>query len=96
MTTNINFRVDSEVKEQAEAIFKKAGLNTSAALILFLKQAIISIGIPFPIYAEIPNNKTLKAFTEVENDTNVKTYNTPKVLWQEIEQELEPEGYVTN
>ena len=35
MTTNINFRVDSEVKEQAEAIFKKAGLNTSAALNLF-------------------------------------------------------------
>ena len=48
------------------------------------------------IYAEIPNKKTLKAFTEVENDTNVKTYNTPKELWQEIEQELEPEGYVTN
>ena len=96
MTTNINFRVDSEVKEQAEAIFKKAGLNTSAALNLFLKQAIISKGIPFPIYAEIPNKKTLKAFTEVENGINVKTYNTPKELWQEIEQELGTEHNVTN
>ena len=108
MTTNINFRVDSEVKEQAEAIFKKAGLNTSAALNLFLKQAIISKGIPFlkqaiiskgipfPIYAEIPNKKTLKAFTEVENGINVKTYNTPEELWQEIEQELEPEDNAAN
>ncbi len=40
----------------------------------------------FPIYAEIPNKKTLNAFAEVENGVNVKTYNTPEELWQEIEQ----------
>jgi len=63
---------------------------------LFLKQAIISKGIPFPIYAEIPNKKTLNAFAEVENGANVKTYNTPEELWQEIEQELETEDNATN
>ena len=51
---------------------------------------------PSPVRAEIPNKKTLKAFTEVENGINVKTYNTPKELWQEIEQELETEDNATN
>ena len=43
------------------------------------------------IYAEIPDKKNLHAFTEVENEINIKTHRTPEKLWQENEQELEPE-----
>ena len=46
---------------------------------------------PFSVCAEIPNKESWHAFTEVENGINVKTYNTPEKLWQENEQELEPE-----
>ena len=43
------------------------------------------------ICAEIPNKKKLHAFAEVETEINVKIYRTPEKLWQENEQELEPE-----
>ena len=46
---------------------------------------------PFPVCAEIPDKKNLHVFAEVENEINVKTYRTPEKLWQENEQELEPE-----
>lgn len=55
MTASIHCKVDAEVKKQAEAVFKEVGLNTSTAVNLFLKQAIIFKGIPFPIYAETHN-----------------------------------------
>ena len=55
MTTSIHCKVDAEVKKQAEAVFKEAGLNTSTAINLFLKQAVIFKGIPFPIYTEKHN-----------------------------------------
>lgn len=46
---------------------------------------------PFPVCAEIPDKKNLHAFTEVGNKINMKPYRTPEELWQENEQELEPE-----
>lgn len=67
MTTSIHCKVDAEVKKQAEAIFKKAGLNTSTAINLFLKQAIIFKGIPFPIYAET-HNELNKLWAKIKNE----------------------------
>lgn len=52
ITASIHCKEDAEVKKQAEAVFKEAGLNTSTAINLFLKQAVIFKGIPFPIYAK--------------------------------------------
>ena len=49
---------------------------------------------------ELSNKKytfsSQKSNHEIASKQSVKTYNTPEELWQEIEQELEPEGYVTN
>ncbi len=67
MTTSIHCKVDAEVKKQAEAIFKKAGLNTSTAINLFLKQAIIFKGIPFPIYAGT-HNELNKLWAKIKNE----------------------------
>ena len=35
-TTNFNFRVDSEVKKQSEALFGQLGVNLTTALNVFL------------------------------------------------------------
>lgn len=43
------------------------------------------------ICAEIPDKKNLHAFVEVKYGVNAKIYRTPEKLWQENEQELEPE-----
>ncbi len=65
-TTKINFRVDSDVKNQSEAIFSQLGLNLSTALNIFLRQAIRVGGFPFDVRLEQPNAETVEAIKESE------------------------------
>lgn len=50
--TNINIRVDSEIKSQAQEVFSSLGLDMTTAINIFLRQSIRQHGIPFPISAE--------------------------------------------
>jgi addiction module RelB/DinJ family antitoxin len=45
----IQVRVDTRLKQQAEDLFNDLGLDTASAIRLFLKQAVMYQGIPFPI-----------------------------------------------
>lgn len=45
-TTNINVRVDANLKQSAEALFADLGLNMSTAITMFLKSAVNHDGIP--------------------------------------------------
>ena len=57
-TTNINIRVDSELKQSAEELFNDLGLNMSSAITMFLKSAVSHYGIPFELKRNAPNTKT--------------------------------------
>ena len=46
-TTNLNIRTDKAIKDQAEEIFNKLGLNMTTAVNMFLRTAIREHGIPF-------------------------------------------------
>jgi DNA-damage-inducible protein J len=48
-TTTINIRVDSEIKQQAQSVFGSLGLDMTTAVNVFLRQAIKTKSIPFPI-----------------------------------------------
>ena len=63
---NINVRIDSNVKENAEAVFAHLGITPTAAISLFYNQVIRTNSIPFELKADLPNNKTLSAINEVE------------------------------
>ena len=65
-TTKINFQVDTEVKNQSEAIFSQLGLNLSTALNIFLRQAIRVGGFAFEVRLEQPNSDTVEAIKESE------------------------------
>jgi DNA-damage-inducible protein J len=47
--TNINIRVDSDIKQQAQDVFAALGFDMTTAINVFLRQAIRKRGIPFPI-----------------------------------------------
>jgi DNA-damage-inducible protein J len=49
MQTHINIRTDSEVKEQAQALFAQLGMDMSTAVNLFLRQTLREQAIPFGI-----------------------------------------------
>jgi len=56
--TNINIRVDSNVKNRAQDVFSALGLDMTSAINIFLRQAIRKNGIPFELIADEPHKKT--------------------------------------
>ena len=47
--TQVNFRIDSDVKREADELFANLGLSLSAAITIFLRQAISHRGLPFAV-----------------------------------------------
>lgn len=58
VSTNINIRVDSDVKAKAQDVFLALGLDMTTAVNIFLRQAIRKNGIPFELVADKPKRKT--------------------------------------
>jgi DNA-damage-inducible protein J len=47
--TQVNIRIDDELKVRADNIFEELGLNMTTAFTMFLRQTIRQGGIPFEI-----------------------------------------------
>ena len=76
-STNLNIRIDKDVKEQAEQIFAELGINMSTAVNMFLRTTIRENGIPFALKLETPNELTAAAIAEgrrIASDDSVKGY----------------------
>lgn len=65
LDATVRARIDSNLKNEVEAIFHELGLTTSQAITLFLKKVKIEKGIPFEL--KIPNETTIKAMNEAKN-----------------------------
>lgn len=87
-TTNINVRVDSTLKQEAEDLFNDLGLNLSSAINMFLRSAVMYDGIPFEIKRQIPNAETKAALNEYEemkkNPGNYRRYETFDEVLDEV------------
>ena len=46
-TQRLNIRVDSELKDEAQAIYQQLDLDMSTAITLFLKHSVADKGLPF-------------------------------------------------
>ena len=47
--TNLTIRIDENIKAEAEILFNRIGLNMSAAINIFFRQAIREQSIPFEL-----------------------------------------------
>ena len=87
-TTNINVRIDSELKKSAEELFNDLGLNMSAAITMFLKSAVSHDGIPFEVKRISPNAETKAALAEYDemkkNPNKYKRYSFFNDLMDEV------------
>lgn len=83
----INIRIDSDIKQSAEAVFKKIGITPTMAITLFYYQVIRTNSIPFELKAELPNETTIKAINEIDkmkqNPDKYKTFNNADELIEE-------------
>ena len=81
--TSVSFRIDSNLKKQADELFNNLGLNMTTAFNMFLRQSVREGRIPFEITTKIPNSKTLAAISEaieLENNPNTKSYTLEDAL----------------
>lgn len=56
-TTNLNVRVDEDVKKNVEAVLDELGLNMSTAVNMFLRAVIREDGIPFTVSLKKTENE---------------------------------------
>ena len=62
--SNVSFRIDTDVKNQAERLFAELGLNMTTAFNIFLRQSIREGAIPFNITTSTPTNTVIAAMLE--------------------------------
>lgn len=65
--TNMTIRIDKDFKKKMDVLFKNLGINTTSAIMMFLKQCEREQGLPFAATMEVPNSKLLSALEESEN-----------------------------
>ena len=65
-TSDMNIRMDKEVKEKAQQIFAQLGMDMTTAVNVFLRQTIRHNGFPFELRIDTPNEETLEAIQEVQ------------------------------
>lgn len=65
-STNVNIRMDSDLKKQFEAFCGDMGMSMTTAFNIFAKKAVREYRIPFEIGGEAPNAETAEAINEVK------------------------------
>lgn len=70
-TVNITFRVDDELKKQADALFSDLGMSLSTAFNVFLRQSVREQQLPFQVSKNVPNAVTLAAMNAAENEEDM-------------------------
>ncbi len=86
--TNVNIRMDKELKKQFEAFCNDVGMSMTTAFTIFAKKAVREYRIPFEVGGERPNAETLEAIAEVQQmkvDPSLgKTYTDVDQMLEEL------------
>ena len=90
--TTYNIRIDKEIREQADTLYKSMGLSLSSAINLFLTQSVIQGKLPItevialPQYANILLHDAAETDAAINADTT-EIYATPNELFKAWERE---------
>ncbi len=82
LTSEIRSRIEPDLKDEAQAVLSRVGLNISDAIRLFLRQVVVARGLPFEV-REYPNATTQAAMLEARQ-TRAR-YDTAKDLIDGLE-----------
>ena len=88
--TAVTIHIDADIKEEAEFLFNKIGLNLSAAINIFFSQAVREQAIPFelkPYDSFYTNEDSLAALSEARqlmNNPDAKSFSTTAALIEDL------------
>lgn len=86
--TNINIRMDSDLKRQFEAFCADMGMTMTTAFNIFAKKAVREYRIPFEISGEMPNAETRKAIEDARKGIGLsKAYSSVEELMEDLNAE---------
>ena len=68
-TSMVRARIEPDLKDKAEQVFRKLGLTTTQAITLFYKQVELRNGLPFEV--AMPNETTRRTFDDTDAGRNV-------------------------
>jgi DNA-damage-inducible protein J len=86
-TSNVSFRIDTDIKNQADRLFSELGLNMTTAFNIFLRQSIREGSLPFRVTINTPNAETVAALLEAErisHNPSVKRYSDVEEALREL------------
>ncbi|MCK5809115.1 type II toxin-antitoxin system RelB/DinJ family antitoxin [bacterium] len=78
----LSVRTDKETKKKAEKILKSLGLNHSTAINIFYHLIVANSGLPFDV--RIPNKETLQAMQDLDNNTNIDSFDSTEKLFDDL------------
>ena len=68
-TSTVRARIEPDLKNRAEQVFRDLGLTTTQAITLFYRQVELRKGLPFDVV--IPNETTRQAFNDTDASRNL-------------------------
>lgn len=86
--TNVNIRMDKELKKQFETFCNDVGMSMTTAFTIFAKKVVREYRIPFEVSAEMPNAETRKALDDARKGIGLsKAYNSVEELMDALNAE---------
>ncbi len=82
-SVTLSVRMDPELKQKADEVFRRLGLTASQAIVLFYKQVELQQGLPFAV--RLPNATTRKALEEAQERRNLKDFENVDDLFEDLE-----------
>jgi DNA-damage-inducible protein J len=84
-STNINIRMDSELKKQFENFCSDVGMSMTTAFNIFAKKTVHEYCIPFKVGVDIPNEETRKAIEDTRNGVGLsRKFSSVKELMDDL------------
>jgi DNA-damage-inducible protein J len=81
--------IKSDLKAEVEEVFKRLGLSTTEAILLFCHQVKLHRGLPvevkIPLDVKIPNETTLKIFRDTDAGKNLVEYDNLDEMFADLE-----------
>lgn len=83
--TNINIRMDSELKKQFEDFCADVGMSMTTAFNIFARKAVRENRIPFEVSGDIPNEETRRAIENARKGIGLsRGFSSVKELMEDL------------
>ena len=81
-TSTIRARIEPDLKDKVEHIFRQLGLTTTQAITLFYKQVEFKKGLPFDV--AVPNESTRKTLSNTDAGRDLVICNDTEDMFKKL------------